>query len=251
MPDDIDDPKIARAGGVLPGVEPDDGGDPKIARMRAITLQQRGTGSGGTNESRPTPAEQGLAPRDDRPAKRAAKTGRGRSSVEAVRSDPRLTAEVTSGPGYVFVGTPGQNRPRTETKRVIERVGQEWAELHPGGPRMRVGAIGVVYGGPLVRGHDKFGKPLFHKSHQHGIDLDIKLMRKDNREENTPITWLSEDYSQEQTRQLIQLFRSQNVLQVEYIWFNDPELIKEKELGVTKQDGHDNHFHVRLLPPSR
>jgi hypothetical protein len=94
-PDDGGDPKIARAGGVLPRFEPDDGGDPGIARMRAITLQQRGTGFPGTNESRPTPQEKGLAPRVDRPAKRVAKTGRGRSSVEAVKSNPVLKAEIT------------------------------------------------------------------------------------------------------------------------------------------------------------
>lgn len=121
MPDYIDDPKIARAGGILPGIEPDGIDDPKIARtakarpkyettvrykrpsqvvpdVRAITPQQRGTNFHGINKSRPTPVDRGLAnaiPPGHRPAKRAAKT---RSSVEAVESNPILKAEITPPP---------------------------------------------------------------------------------------------------------------------------------------------------------
>src|SRR5262249_51419060 len=97
-----------------------------------------------------TPAQRGLAPvvpPSDRPTQRRTPAGHGRSSVEAIHSDPKLTTQITSGQGYVFVGSKGQNFAHPETVRALKVVGQRWAELHPGGPRIRAGAVGVVYGG--------------------------------------------------------------------------------------------------------
>jgi len=166
----------------------------------------------------------------------------GRSAVKAIRSDPALTAEVRSGPGYVFVGSRGQNRCHPETKKAIEEVGRQWNELHPGGPKIRIGAIGVVYGGPLVKRIEKSGEVLYHESHQKGIDVDVRPMRNDNRDLETEVD--SPTYSHELTKQLIELFQNQGALKVDWVFFNDPAIP-----GVKHEFGHSNHFHVRFLPP--
>jgi hypothetical protein len=161
------------------------------------------------------------------------------SSVTANFSDPRLTARLQNGPGIRFVGSPSQNFAKPDTVRAIEAVGERWAALHPAGPRIRVGGIGIVYGGPLQRGSAN-GTPLFHKSHQVGIDADIRLMRSDGKEDDTDIS--SPEYSRQLTAFVIGLFFSQTVLPVDTIFFNDPLIPR-----VVKQVGHDNHFHVRFV----
>ena len=68
-------------------------------------------------------------------------------------------------------------------------------------------------------------------------------MRTDEKEEDTDISRPNE-YSRDLTASLIGLFYSQNILPVDVIFFNDP-LVP----GVTKETGHDNHFHVRFRAP--
>jgi len=79
-----------------------------------------------------------------------------------------------------------------------------------------------------------------------GFDLDIRPMRNDNRESDTDVD--SPTYSHELTLQLIELFRGQDILKVENIFFNDPEI---RIQGLRPEVGHSNHFHIRFLPPSR
>ena len=175
--------------------------------------------------------------------RRVKRGGHARSPAEATQSNPGLTARITSGPGFLFVGTRGQNVARPETLQAVESVGRKWAELHPEGPRIRIGAVGVVYGGPLQRGVDKSGQPVFHKSHQHGIDLDIRPMTNNGREENTEVG--AKNYSSTLTKQLIEFFQTQQILKVDWIFFNDRSIP-----GTTPQDGHSNHFHIRFIPPN-
>jgi hypothetical protein len=177
-----------------------------------------------------------FVPRYDTPKRRL------NGGVKAVQSDPKLTARLQNGPGLLFVGARNQNIAREQTVRAMEAVGRAWAARHPHGPRMRVGGIGNVYGGPLQRGVDKDGRPLFHKSHETGLDVDVRPMRQDGREAD--VTIFEKHYSRELTSELIRLFQTQLELPVHVIFFNDP-LVP----GVQAQEGHHNHFHVRFQMP--
>ena len=173
--------------------------------------------------------------------------GKAEGSVQAVYSDPRIVAPITTGPGYFFDGTRRQNIARPETVRVLQTVGQQWEALHPDGPRINVGAVGLTYGGPLpLKRQPGDTRPPFHKSHQNGIDMDIRPMRNDGKEEGVKIS--DRHYSRALTNELIELFLSQGILRVDKIFFNDRTLI-DRYPGVQYQEGHDNHFHIRFIAP--
>src|SRR6266550_2331440 len=122
MPDDIVDPKIARRGGVPPGIPPDDVDDPKLARqvpnrpkyettvrgkrptqivpdVRATMPQQRGTDSRGTASSRPTDAQLGLAayPQPERGSQPPTA-----GQLPARHGPTRLGQQAPSGPSQLF-----------------------------------------------------------------------------------------------------------------------------------------------------
>jgi hypothetical protein len=170
--------------------------------------------------------------------------GSRRSEVEAIKSDPVLTSQISSGTGYKFVGVKGQNFTRPDTKRLIELIGQQWNQLHPGS-QIRIGAVGNVYGGQLPKRFDKSGKATaFHLSHQTGLDLDIKLVSQDLKAADTID---SPDYSPELTKELLELFLHQKILNVKVIFFEGKVNLPKVEW----REGHGNHFHVRFLAPSK
>jgi conjugal transfer mating pair stabilization protein TraG len=79
-----------------------------------------------------------------------------------------------------------------------------------------------------------------HKSHKKGIDVDIRPIRFKNN--GLPVTWKDADYDREKTGELIKLIKDSYPIQ--YIFFNDPELIKR---GLcTFCAGHDDHLHIRF-----
>jgi peptidoglycan hydrolase-like protein with peptidoglycan-binding domain len=119
-----------------------------------------------------------------------------------------------------------------ETIRALQQVAAAWATANPGGPRIGIGDISLQGGGPMSG----------HKSHQKGVDVDIRLMRNDGKEQGT--YYKSASYSQALTQQLVDLIRNNGVLRVQYIFFNDP-----KVKGVSYEDGHHDHLHVRFYAP--
>ena len=169
-------------------------------------------------------------------------------SVKAVLSDPRIIAPITNGPGYFFNGTRRQNIARPETVRVLQTVGQQWEASHPDGPRINVGAVGLTYGGPLPLNRKPGDtRPPFHKSHQLGIDMDVRPMRNDGQEQGVKISD-RKDYSSALTNELIELFCRQRILSVDTIFFNDRTIIDNNAL-VHYEGGHDDHFHIRFIAP--
>jgi len=76
-----------------------------------------------------------------------------------------------------------------------------------------------------------------HKSHRRGIDVDIRPLRKDKR--NEPVTIADAAYSRELTSLMVKYLREDSNLQL--ILFNDTQIP-----GVTWASGHDNHLHVRF-----
>lgn len=164
-----------------------------------------------------------------------------------------------SGPGF-FCRMPKDRRyGQRETIQALIAIGAAWSKMpptNPARPRIIISDISKPGGG-------KFPP---HVSHQVGLDVDIRLMRNDGKEED--FTWCAQDkcnikitpgkgsctvepgyqyhrsYSQPLTQELVNLIHGNGVLKVEFILFNDP-----KVKGVKCYKNHDNHLHVRFYPP--
>jgi Putative peptidoglycan binding domain/Penicillin-insensitive murein endopeptidase len=116
------------------------------------------------------------------------------------------------------------------TLRALEAIAAEWNKKYPNGPRIGIGNISLESGGPM--------KP--HVSHRNGYDVDLRLVRKDQQE--TGLTFRDANYSRERTQDLVDFVRSNSVLNVRTILFNDPNV-----KGVSPWKGHDDHLHVSFL----
>lgn len=108
---------------------------------------------------------------------------------------------------------------------------QDWATDHPDRPRMGVGDLSLINGGPISG----------HVSHQVGKDVDVRPVRTDA---EGPTTIFNSNYSSSRTKDLI-VNHLKPELDVKVIFFNDPEI--EGPLSyVQPWPNHDNHFHLRI-----
>lgn len=95
---------------------------------------------------------------------------------------------------------------------------------------------------------EKGGKTTGHKSHQTGLDMDMRLPL--NPPDTNKFDQLKgHDYDKRFHRAaaLLQVQAIKQVMYTKYIFFNDPEFIK-KGLS-TKQKNHSEHYHIRIRPP--
>jgi peptidoglycan hydrolase-like protein with peptidoglycan-binding domain len=138
-----------------------------------------------------------------------------------------------SAPGMYSHGITSRQYGVRQTIQALLSIGRRWAAAHPNGPEIGVGDISFQGGGVM--------KP--HVSHQKGIDADIWLMRNDGVKALT--TYKSPSYSQTLTQQLVDMIRTNDVLKVQFILNNDPQI-----QGVKPWPGHDNHLHVRFVQPA-
>jgi peptidoglycan hydrolase-like protein with peptidoglycan-binding domain len=138
----------------------------------------------------------------------------------------------SGGAGYYSYSASAQQYGHPATIRAIQAIGAAWQRAQPRGPRIGIGDLSIRGGGPM-RGH---------ASHQRGLDVDIRPLRADGRDAAT--TFKSPEYSRALTQQLVNMIRSNGVLRVRAILFNDP-----KVRGVKYWPGHDNHLHVRFELP--
>lgn len=111
----------------------------------------------------------------------------------------------------------------SKTIASIKRLGKALDELDL---IVGVGNISLKNGGPMAP----------HTSHQRGVDVDFRPMRKDARK--VGVTIHDPEYSQAKTRKLVKAIRQDTNLDL--ILFNDPDIP-----GITFWTGHDNHLHVR------
>ncbi|MBA2592301.1 MAG: penicillin-insensitive murein endopeptidase [Gammaproteobacteria bacterium] len=137
-----------------------------------------------------------------------------------------------SGAGFYSYKPTSQQYGLPESIHALQAIASVRQKAYPQGPRIGIGDISVHGGGPM-RGH---------KSHQKGVDVDIRLMRNDGREK--PTEYQSPQYSRALTQELINLIRANGILGVRYIFFNDP-----RATGVKPWPNHDNHLHVRFVAP--
>jgi peptidoglycan hydrolase-like protein with peptidoglycan-binding domain len=146
---------------------------------------------------------------------------------------PSVSARLPSpGAGY-YSYKPGTNQyGLPESIQALQAVGSQWHRSHPTGPRIGIGDISLRGGGKMSG----------HASHQLGVDVDIRLVRNDGREE--PTNYKLSTYSRTLTQELVNTIRANGVLRVQYIFFNDA-----KVTGVQPWPSHDDHVHVRFYPP--
>ena len=110
-----------------------------------------------------------------------------------------------------------------------ERVAAAWIQKHPNRP-FSIGQISKKGGGPMPP----------HKSHQLGVDVDVRPMRKDG--ENAPVTITDSNYDRDLTTELIALWW--RLAPTQAVFFNDQTVI---DAGLSRfVNVHHNHFHVRL-----
>lgn len=148
-------------------------------------------------------------------------------------ANPKVNTPLPrSGAGFYSYKPAPQQYGLPETIMALQAIGSAWQKGYPQGPRIGIGDISLRGGGPM-RGH---------KSHQKGVDVDIRLFRTDGREE--PTRYQLPEYSRAMTQELINLIRANGILGVRYIFFNDP-----RATGVKPWPNHDNHLHVRFIAP--
>jgi peptidoglycan hydrolase-like protein with peptidoglycan-binding domain len=100
--------------------------------------------------------------------------------------------------------------------------------------RVAVGDVSYEHGGD----HPE------HVSHEVGLDADIRPMRKANDQCSLGSNWRLTAYDRVATRALVNAIRAATPGHVKWIFFNDPQLIRE---GLTRYlAGHDDHLHVHL-----
>jgi murein endopeptidase len=136
-----------------------------------------------------------------------------------------------NGPGFV-TNNRGNNQFQFGQQSTIDaaiRVAASWNEKHPNRP-FSIGQISKKGGGPMPP----------HKSHQLGVDVDVRPMRKDG--ENAPATITDSQFDRESTTELIKLWW--RLAPTQAVFFNDQSVI---DAGLSRfVNGHHNHFHVRL-----
>jgi peptidoglycan hydrolase-like protein with peptidoglycan-binding domain len=99
--------------------------------------------------------------------------------------------------------------------------------------RVSVGDVSFEHGGNI---------PL-HQTHEVGLDVDIRPIRKADNQCTWGTNWHFTTYDRTATRQLINDIRAAAPGHVKLIYFNDPVLIRE---GLTTHfAGHDDHLHIR------
>jgi len=136
---------------------------------------------------------------------------------------------------------------------------QEWYEKNSDLPVL-INDISFLGGGKMLKGYDKMGNPTYHKSHQMGLDADIKWMSYDGEEHAGKFD--SDNnygyYDQDKTAEFIEmLLKNKNLIkgyEVQNIYFNDPDLVErfknvKNSFGdqlLKEMDGHSTHIHLKF-----
>lgn len=130
------------------------------------------------------------------------------------------------------VGNGTANWGMAEAVDTLEAVGRSMVALGYG--RVAVGDLSFEHPGDIPG----------HVSHERGLDVDVRMMRKANDQCTWGSRWFYTTYDRAATRAMIKTFRALAPGHIKVIYFNDPVLIRE---GLaTWYSGHDDHIHVRF-----
>jgi hypothetical protein len=146
------------------------------------------------------------------------------------------TVLPTSGSGFYSYSAQLRQVGTKPTINTVIASAYQWYVAHGATVPIGIGDISLSGGGPFI-----VGGVLVHNSHQRGVDVDIRPLRSDGRQD--PVQWNTPFYSQQLTRELIDLLRGTGRIRV--ILFNDPQLIAENRVQFFV--GHDNHLHVSFV----
>ena len=157
---------------------------------------------------------------------------------------PQWVKLPASGSGFVNADTDHHDYGSSHLVRVVADVGRSYQAdyllWHPGAAPISTNDASLRAGGVTKD----------HESHQNGLDLDLRLPRKDG----TAGTQVSNpNYDRETAWAQIRAFGQHP--QVERILFHDDQLLKRAKAepwGYKVLDGgpvHKNHFHVDVAPP--
>ncbi|MCO5165604.1 MAG: penicillin-insensitive murein endopeptidase [Planctomycetes bacterium] len=204
-------------------------------QLAALLNGLRNTGGSQTTRPAPTTSPATTSPATTSPATTSPATTSPTTLPPATGNQPSQVTSAPSKAGYIqlpasgsgYYGYRGANARWGQPRLVygIERIGRRFAGANAGD--MGVGDLSLQNGGPIPG----------HKSHQVGIDVDVRPVRTDKARQ--PVTINDKEYSQQHTRTLIGLFQSE--LQIALILFNDSKIP-----GVRHWPNHHNHFHARV-----
>jgi murein endopeptidase len=222
--------------GLIPVAALDDRGAASVAQAAVAPPRQ------------PPPAQPPPSPaRPTRPAD-AARLVEWRESIASGNPNAgRLVHGVElplRGEGFYTYNPATQRQPGGEGRqwgtdllvREIIALGKWWARTHPDAPRLGIGDLsrpeGGFFGGPGVG----------HQSHQNGLDVDIRLVRRDGEEAGAH----AGNYDPELTQHVVDrlVMRGADLVLI------GPSLDLRGPAGVvTRWPNHDDHLHVRFPDP--
>jgi hypothetical protein len=144
------------------------------------------------------------------------------------------------GPGFYsyspytqeYPNTPERRYGTAELVRHIIATGKWWNVRHPTQPRLGIGDLSRKDGGRFDG----------HASHQNGLDVDIRLPRRDGRE--GPAN--PGNYDRELTQELINFLLDQGAT---YIFYGPNLRVSGPPSRVMVWPNHDDHLHVRFANP--
>lgn len=163
----------------------------------------------------------------------------GTPNAGSLESGVRLPAE---GVGYYTYNPATQEPPGGRDRtwgtamlvREVRSVARWWASAHPNAPRLGIGDLAREHGGSFT------GPVVGHSSHQNGLDVDVRLVRRDGAEEAVdPST-----YDRALTQDLVDRFIAAGATYV----FVGPNLDLHGRNVMVWPD-HDDHIHVRFPDP--
>lgn len=120
--------------------------------------------------------------------------------------------------------------------REILDLGGWWARTHPSQPPLGIGDLSREHGGPFT------GPDVGHQSHQNGLDVDIRLVRRDGARASVG----PDTYDRERTQEVVDRLVARGATLV----LIGPNLDLRGPSGVViRWPAHDDHLHVRVADP--
>ena len=139
-----------------------------------------------------------------------------------------ILPQAPEGAGYYTYGTPRNGAGQYADPKMMSMilsVEHQWLALDR--RKFGIGNISLAGGAHF--------KP--HHTHDKGLAVDIRPVRKDGRQE--PVSRFDVQYDRDATSSLILLFCKAAFFRLAY--FNDQSIV-----GVRYSPGHDDHFHVEV-----
>lgn len=149
------------------------------------------------------------------------------------------------GAGYVYSGDPdAEDSPSWGAATTISCLQAVGREFEATGLRLNVNDLSLRHGAHFPP----------HRSHQSGLDVDVRYVRRDGEDAPLDLRYHPEVYDPVATQDLMQLFVEHCPVEVifadlERLQFSRSALGRDVHL-LRQASGHSNHFHVRLRTAS-